>query len=70
MAWVDVKKEGSPETHRVTEEAYVLIFKEQGYSIVSPKNGGSTTKTTTPRVNSQPKADTAHRAQNTGRKRT
>lgn len=59
MAWVDIQGKGSKEIYKVTEEAYELVFKEQGYIIVSKEhNGGSTAQNKAVSTNTQPSAET------------
>lgn len=58
MAWVDIKKDGIGQIHRVTEEAFELIFKEQGYEIVpNAENQAAMTQTTVGKENVQPAAE-------------
>lgn len=35
MAWLYIKRKDKPQVHYVSEEAYALIFKEQGFEIVN-----------------------------------
>lgn len=68
MAWVDIKKESSKDIHRVTEEAYELVFKEQGFEIVSkPENKASTAQKELVQENVQPKAELPSKRQYTKR---
>jgi hypothetical protein len=47
MAWIDVTKHGEKHVYRITEEAYNIIFKQQGYDIVDKaQNGVSTAQNT------------------------
>lgn len=58
MAWIDVQKKGSKEIHRVTEEAFELNLKEQGFEIVNKaENKASTAQKEIVRENVQPKAE-------------
>lgn len=59
MAWVDVYKEGdNAKTYRITEEAYALIFKEQGYRIVgNAQNKAAVTQNADGKENVQPNAE-------------
>lgn len=70
MAWIDIKKDTSKEIHRVTEEAYELIFKEQGFKIVNsdkPENNVSTAKNITDDKFIDPKSETPFKRQYTKR---
>lgn len=68
MAWVDIKKESSKDIHRVTTEAYELIFKEQGFEIVNKaENKASTAQKDIVKEYVQPKAELPSKRQYTKR---
>lgn len=68
MAWVDIKKESSKDIHRVTTEAYELIFKEQGFEIINKaENKVSTAQKNIVQENVQPKAELPPKKQYTKR---
>lgn len=70
MAWIDIKKDTSKEIHRVTEEAYKLIFKEQGFKIVNsdnPENSVFTAQNITDDKSIEPNPETPSKRQYTKR---
>lgn len=68
MAWVDIKKESSKDIHRVTTEAYELVFKEQGFEIINKaENKVYTAQKDIVQENVQPKAELPSKRQYTKR---
>lgn len=68
MAWVDIQKRGTKQIHKVTEEAYNTVFKEQGFVIINnPENETSTAENKAVRGNNQPNTETQSKRQYTRR---